>query len=137
MKKVLFLFMMCMAVISAYSQNKHVVIDRNCKLSGQAFAILKTEKVSPQDAQFLSDGSQWYIDNKRIGNKNYVSFWIETPNGKKKEYNSWNDHGVTVYILNGDEGTKSYTVSDDTFCYLVIIEIEKGKYLIQLHTSEL
>ena len=134
MKKVLFIIVMLMATLSSSSQNR--VIDRNCTLSGSLLALCKTENIA-KDSKIFPKGTMWYIENTRIGKENYVRFWIEVPEGTKQELNSWKEHGVSVYIIKGENNTKNYTISDDTFNYLTIIEVDGGMNVIQLLTKEL
>ena len=138
MKKVFSLMLVVVLALSAYAKKGDVTeINRDCTLSGGVFALCKSETVSQKDAIMVPEGSKWFIENKRIGKNNYVSFWIETPEGEKKELNYWKEHEVAAYIIKNDNGTTAYAIRDDMFSYLTMIEVKKGVYIIQLFTKEL
>ena len=131
MKKV-FLFIALMVTISTNAQNVFD-IDRDVTFSGSLLGFCKSKEVSKETATFYKD-TKWFIKNARVGSDNYVSFWIETNNGRQSEYNSWKGHNVVVTIHQSD-GRTHYFVSDDTFRYLTAVETDDGIYGIQLFTT--
>lgn len=137
MRKVLLFIALLSAVLTAGAKGDVKVINRDCTLSGGIFALCKAAKVSPQDAIVYNAGAKWYIENHRINNDNYISFWVEEDESAKKEYNYWKKNDVAVYIVTSENGKKSYAIRDDMFSYLTIIEIQENVFLIQLYTKEL
>lgn len=131
MKRLLFFFLMCLPMMAG-AQTR--AVDRNCTLIGEAFAICKTDSLE-RDAVPCEKGTKWFITNNRIGDDNYVSFYIETPDGRKKEFNHWEKHDVCVYIIKREDGKKHYVVCDDIFNYLMLVQSGE-KHLVQLLTKE-
>ena len=73
--------------------------------------------------------------NKVLINENSVTLKLKDADGHAVDSYSWND-GVHIMLLIGMDGNKMYTVNDDIFSHLRIMEIEKGKWGISV-SSEL
>ena len=134
MEKVLSLMLVMSAVLTASAQVDCITIDRDVTFSGPLFAICKGKELNKNTVTRYEDGVTFYIKNSRVAGSNYVSFWIETTDGRQREYNSWKDNDLHVSMCNTDKGTNAYVISDDTFKYLTAIEMDDGKYGVQLFT---
>lgn len=135
MRKVFLLIFVMLAAITASAQDNFRIIDRNVTFSGPVFALCKSKEVTNKTAIKYGDGFTFYIKNDRVGNDNFISFWIETLDGNISEYNSWKDNDVHIKMLKTEKGNNVYIISDDTFKYLTAIGMEDGKYGIQLYTT--
>jgi hypothetical protein len=136
MKKVLMTMMMALAAMTATAGGFR--IDRNCTLSGNLFAVIKGDDIKPENAISYGEKAKWFIENHRIGEENYISFWIDKGDGMKCELQTWKENGAVVTLILNDEDksqSPNYTISDDMFNYLVMIQVEPKLYLIQLHTE--
>ncbi|MBQ4388005.1 MAG: hypothetical protein II822_10440 [Prevotella sp.] len=131
MKKSIAIITMLLVFLIARAQDqKRIVVDRNVTLSGPLYAI--TLEKDPKNLSVMKDGVKWYLENKNIGHKNFITFWITTPDGTESEYHSWHEHGVAIIVLRED-GKTNYVVKDDTFSYVRIVEVD-GKNAVHLHT---
>ena len=133
MKKVLSIAIMLLMVISVSAQKR--VIDRNLTLNGPLEAYTKSEKVTGENIIKCEKGTEWYLENKRIGEENHVTFWIQTPDGNKHEMQYWHGHETEIMMMNED-GTKFFYVYDDTFIYVGLTQIKGGGYILRLCTKE-
>ena len=133
MKRLSFLMLMLIVVLSASAQEVIKAIDRDVTFTGQLYVLCKSKEITQKTAYSYGEDAKWYIKNDRIGDNNYISFWIEDSEGKKYEYNSWKEHGVTI-LLHIDKNRIAYEISDDTFRYLLAAQIEDGRHGIQLYT---
>ena len=134
MKKIIVLLLLLSAVLTAGAQDGYRIIDRNVTFSGPLLAICKSKEISNKTAISYGDAT-FYIKNDRLNESNFVSFWIETADGHLHEYNSWKDNDVKIEMFKDDRGMNVYIIYDDTFRYLGAVEMDNGKYAIQLFTA--
>lgn len=133
MKKVIVLIMMMLATLSVSAQEGYY-LSRNVTFSGKIVAFLKTYTPKESDKITFPDGTMWYLQNVVLGNENHVSFWIETPDGRKREYNTWDGHRVAIIDVKLD-GFKNYIVEDGMYSYLSVSQIKDDLYILTLCTS--
>lgn len=133
MKKLFLLMMMLMPL--CVSAQEGIYLFRNVTFSGNIIALLKSYTPTDGDKTTYPSGTKWYLKNVVIGNDNYVSFWIETPDGRKHEYNTWNGHSVAIIDVKLD-GFKNYIVEDDMYSYLSISQVKNDFYILTLCTSD-
>ena len=132
MKKALSLTIMLLMAITMSAQKR--IVDRNLIFNGKLLAYSKAEIPNEDNAITCEYGTEWYIENNRIGRDNYISFWIQTPDGRRTEYQNW--HGNKACIMtNKEDGKKFYFVFDDTYMYLSMTEWRDG-YILHLYTKE-
>ena len=134
MKKLKLIATMLLAVITSGAQEKRI-IDRDLTFNGPLTTLSRAENPSDENAIFFDEGYEWYLQNKRIGKNNYVSFWIQAPDGSKKEFNSWKDHDVSILVKKTEDNKIIYAVFDDTYLYLTILKYG-SIYYAHLYTSE-
>lgn len=118
MNKLLLSIVMMMCALNTSAQEGKY-LSRNITFSGKVIALLKTYTPQENDKITFPSGTMWYLKNVVIGNENHVSFWIETPDGIKHEYNTWDGHGVSIIDVKLD-GNKNYLVEDDAYNYLSV-----------------
>lgn len=134
MKKLLLFVAVMLASLNVSAQEGKYLF-RNLTFSGKIIALLKTYTPQEEDKIYFPQGTIWYLKNVVLGDENYISFWIETPDGRKHEYNIWNGHGVAVIDVNID-GNKNYLVEDDLYNYLSISQIKDDYYIMTLCTTD-
>ena len=134
MRKVLFMMLMLSAVLTARSQDG-IYLSRNITFSGKIVTLTKTYTPQEGDKIYFQSGSMWYLKNVVLGNENHISFWIETPDGRKHEYNTWSGYNVAIIDVKLD-GFKNYIVEDDMYSYLSLSQIKDDFYILTLCTSD-
>lgn len=134
MKKVIVLIMMMLATLSVSAQEGYY-LSRNVTFSGKIVALLKTYTPQEGDKIYFPSGSMWYLKNVVLGNENHISFWIETTDGRKHEYNTWSGYNVAIIDVKLD-GFKNYIVEDDMYSYLSLSQIKDDFYVLTLCTSD-
>ena len=132
MKKIISMTFMLLMAFAVSAQKR--VIDRNLVFNGPLLAYTKAETPSKENLIRCAEGTEWYLENQRVGENNHVSFWIQTPDGRKTENRYWHGNDVAI-LMNKEDGKKYYFVYDDTFIYVDLAEWENG-YLLQLYTKE-
>ena len=132
MKKALSITIMLLMAIAMSAQKR--IIDRNLIFNGKLLAYSKAEIPNEDNAIVCEPGTEWYLENKHIGRDNYVSFWIQTSDGRRFESQYWNGNKVCI-MTNKEDGKKFYFVFDDTYMYLGMTEWNDG-YILHLYTKE-
>ena len=133
MKKALSITIMLLMAIAMSAQKR--IIDRNLIFNGKLLAYSKAEIPNEDNAIVCEPGTEWYLENKHIGYDNYVSFWIQTTDGRRFESQYWNGNKVCI-MTNKEDGKKFYFVFDDTYRYLSMTELKDG-YILHLYTKEM
>jgi hypothetical protein len=132
MKKIIFILVTLVSFISASAQEEKIIdMNRTFNISGECIMFSKTPVPKREDLCNLT----FEFANKVLINENSVTLKLKDADGHAVDFYSWND-GVHIMLLIGKDGNKMYTVSDDTFSHLRIMEIEKGKWGISV-SSEL
>lgn len=131
MKKLLFITTMLLMAIVTSAQEMRAV-DRNLTLNGPLIAYFKAEKPTEKNIIPCEEGTEWYLQNQRIGENNHITFWIQTPEGRRIENQYWHGNGVAIVLIK-DEGKNYYHVFDNDFYYLKIAVLE-DTHTLQLFT---
>jgi len=132
MKKLFFILVTLVSVLSVRAQEEKVIdMNRTFNISGECIMFSKTVVPKREDLCNLT----FEFANKVLINENSVTLKLKDTEGHAVDFYSWND-GVHILLLIGKDGNKIYTVNDDTFSHLRIMEIEKGKWGISV-SSEL
>ena len=134
MKRVLLMMLIMSAVLTASAQ-EGIYLSRNVTLSGKIVALTKTYTPREIDKKLFPEGTMWYLNNVVIGNENHISFWIETPDGRIHEYNTWSGHNIAIIDVKLD-GLKNYIVEDDMYSYFSTSQIKNDFYILTLCTSD-
>lgn len=122
MKKILLLLF---ALITVVAKAQIHNLNREFNVTNTAFAMCETEDLQ-KDLVTFKDGVKWHLENSPIGDKNYVRFWIETPDGEKLKRQTWNGDNIKVFLNVNEKGKKSFLVGDDLFLHLRIMEFDFG-----------
>lgn len=134
MKRVLLMMLIMSAVLTASAQ-EGIYLSRNVTLRGKIVALTKTYTPREIDKKLFPEGTMWYLNNVVIGNENHISFWIETPDGRIHEYNTWRGHNIAIIDVKLD-GLKNYIVEDDMYSYFSTSQIKNDFYILTLCTSD-
>ena len=132
MKKALSITIMLLMAITMSAQKR--IVDRNLIFNGKLLAYSKAEIPNDDNAIVCEPGTEWYLENKHIGHDNYVSFWIQTSDGRRFESQYWKGNKVCI-MTNKEDGKKFYFVFDDTYMYVSMTEWRDG-YILHLYTKE-
>lgn len=135
MKKRVIISFMLLFALAVSAQNSRI-IDRNLTFSGDLVGLTKSHNPKEDDFIKYNDGRKWFLKNVRVGDENHIRFWIETPDGMSIEYQTWSGHMACIMFFKNSDGNQCYNVFDDTFVYLMIVEIGEGKYIAKLCTDE-
>jgi hypothetical protein len=131
MKKLLFITTMLLMAIVTSAQEMRAV-DRNLTLNGSLIAYFKAEKPTEKNIIPCEEGTEWYLQNQRIGENNHITFWIQTSDGRRIENQYWHGNGVAIVLIK-DEGNNYYHVFDNDFYYLKIA-VWEDTHTLQLFT---
>ena len=87
MKKVLLIIAMLTVNMTIFAQNEIMSIDRDVTFSGVVKILSKDQKLNRETAKMYEEGTKFFLQNKNVDGDNFVTFWIESPDGKKSEDN--------------------------------------------------
>lgn len=104
-----------------------ISMNRNFNVSGTCILYSKEKLPKETDRCNLT----WELRNNVIGGENYVTFSVRDSEGRMQDRASWNG-GVNVSLLISDDGSKMYSVSDELFSHLRIMELSGGNYGISI-----
>lgn len=135
MRKLIALLVLSLMPESFYAQSKMMSIDRNATFSGSVYAVVKDKDVSEKTAVISDEGTKFFLENKRIGAGNYITFWMENREGERYDLNSWRDNNSEIILHIDKSGKQTYCIRDDTFNYLLVSELFKGKFVVKLFTE--
>lgn len=139
MKKLLSIAIMLLAVLAVGAQEmndtvkadtvkmekKKVVINTNFNMAGDAILLAKSASVSRNDFKPL----KWELTNEVVGGKNFITLKVTNKKtGNQEEYKTWNE-GVSL-MIEKTKDTTIYTVYDDTFIHLRILEMQQGNTIL-------
>ena len=134
MKKVLLIIAMLTVNMTIFAQNEIMSIDRDVTFSGVVKILSKDQKLNRETAKMYEEGTKFFLQNKNVDGDNFVTFWIESPDGKKSEYNTWKDNDTEIILLINKNGN-NFGVRDDTFNYLNITSF--GEFsIVTLYTRK-
>lgn len=135
MKKVLFLFLMCLPIVVCAQDEKKeervVNMNRTFSVGGKALMCLRSANAGKNDLKALT----WVLENNLIGEKNFITFNVDNAKTNRMEARqTWND-GEQVQMRIDEKGLKTYVVYDDTFIHLLLTEIGQDVYVIMLYSQ--
>lgn len=127
MRKTITIIMILLAVMTVSAQEP-ILIDGNMfQESGSMNMYWESENTD--DISKADDGARWHIEKN---GQNTITFWIDLPQQGLYQLSktTWND--AALIMEKPAEDRKIYSVHDDQFRHLAVIEYDKGKYLVQL-----
>lgn len=139
MKRISIIMLMLLAVLAVGAQEmndtvkadtvktekKKVVINTNFNAAGDAILLAKSASVSRSDFKPL----KWELTNEVVGGKNFITLKVTNKKtGNQEEYKTWNE-GVSL-MMEKTKDTTIYTVYDDTFIHLRILEMQQGNTIL-------
>ena len=135
MKKVLFLFLMCLPMMAgaqeetdsvAKQSKRKIEITTDFNMAGDAVLLAKSTKVSKSDLKPM----KWELTNQTVGDANFITLKITNEKtGKMEELKSWKD-GVHLMMEIDEKKQAMYTIYDDTFIHCRIIELPLGTSIL-------
>lgn len=131
MKKVLFLLLLCMPLLSVAQEGEDKIIDmnRNFNIGGKCILFTKSKNPQPTDKCDYT----WELKNSRVASENFVTLKIKDADSHIVEHSSWHD-GVNVFMIRTPDKKDNYYVNDDVFSHLRIYEYEDGTYSVHLYS---
>ena len=107
------------------TEKQKVVINTNFNMAGDAILLAKSASVSRNDFKPL----KWELTNEVVGGKNFITLKVTNKKtGNQEEYKTWNE-GVSL-MIEKTKDTTIYTVYDDTFIHLRILEMQQGNTIL-------
>lgn len=105
---------------------KKVEITTDFNMAGDAVLLAKSNKISRSDFKPL----KWELTNQLIGNVNFITLKITNEKtGNLEEIKSWKENAHLMMEIN-DKKQKIYTVYDDTFIHMRIVELPQGNGIL-------
>ena len=129
MRKLMILFAL-MVAMTATAQEQVVDMNRTFSVGGKALLLLRSAKAEKKDLKALT----WILENNHIGDTNILTLKVKNEKtGENECHQTWND--VNITMTKGDDGLLKYTVTDDMFVHLRVIEFQKDMYMILFYSE--
>lgn len=110
----------------AKKENRVVEITTNFNIGGDAIMLTRGAGVSLRDFKPL----RWELTNETFGDKNFITLKVvNSRTGNTEAVKSWKD-GIHLKINVNEKGEQTFTVYDDTFVHLIIVENQKGTAIL-------
>lgn len=121
MKKVLFLLLLCMPLLSVAQEGEDKIIDmnRNFNIGGKCILFTKSKNPQPTDKCDYT----WELKNSRVASENFVTLKIKDADGHIVEHSSWHD-GVNVFMIRTPD---KKTITTSMMMYSLIYEYMNTK----------
>ena len=111
---------------SVKSNKQTIEITTDFNMAGDAVLLAKSNSISRSDFKPL----KWELSNQLIGDKNFITLKVTNEKtGRLEEAKSWKEN-VHLKMTIDDKGKKIYTVYDDIFYHLQIIEVPQGNAIL-------
>ena len=113
--------------MSALGQQTDLLVN-NFQINGAMTLYCESENIS--DCSDADKGAKWHLEQKSAKGVRNITFWIDLPDPRLRQLSktTWSSSAVFLTNMNG---LKMYVVRDNEFKHLVIVEYEKGKFLVQ------
>lgn len=115
---------------TATTQKQVIPMNRTFSVGGKAIMCLRSNTAMKNDMKALT----WTLSNDRIADKNIVVLDVKNiRTGRTEAHQLWD--GVEVYLVRNKKGSTMYTVQDDMFSHLRIIDIGDDTYVILFYSE--
>ena len=115
---------------TATAQQQVIPMNRTFSVGGKALMCLRSKTATKNDMKALT----WTLSNDRIADKNIVVLDVKDARTDRTEAHQLWD-GVEVYLTKDKKGSTMYTVQDDMFSHLRIVDIGGDTYVIMFFSE--